>query len=153
MTQPIIWKGEGKRNLIVSWKMSYFHCPTPKYIFFRHLSSDLGCVVDLANMDKTLLCFFISLLVTLSPKIQIELQKKTCVGVISIPWLFAHSLLPWIQLDCDVLYLSQAANISAYHLRAEGGKLQNNRVALFSGHQDDVCRFTLTDTHLISAGG
>ncbi|KAI2657856.1 F-box/WD repeat-containing protein 4 [Labeo rohita] len=62
-------------------------------------------------------------------------------------------LLPWIQLDCDVLYLSQAANISAYHLRAEGGKLQNKRVALFSGHQEDVCRFTLTDTHLISAGG
>lgn len=142
-------KKEFKSKLeIVVLSLSY----TKIQIFFIHLSSDLGCVVDLANMDKTLLCFFISLLVTLSPKIQIELQNKR-VGVISIPWMFAHSLLPWIQLDCDVLYLSQAANISAYHLRAEGGKLQNNRVALFSGHQEDVCRFTLTDTHLISAGG
>ncbi|XP_052468927.1 F-box/WD repeat-containing protein 4 isoform X4 [Carassius gibelio] len=72
---------------------------------------------------EVLLKWKINLLVTLSPKIQIELQNK------------------------------RAANISAYHLRADGGKLQNRRVALFSGHQEDVCRFTLTDTHLISAGG
>ncbi|XP_073729404.1 F-box/WD repeat-containing protein 4 isoform X2 [Misgurnus anguillicaudatus] len=78
-------------------------------------------------------------------------SRGFCRKEILLKWKI--NLLPWIQLDCDVLYLSQAANISAYHLRAEGGKLQNNRVAFFSGHQEDVCRFILTDTHLISAGG
>lgn len=69
-------------------------------------------------------------------------------------FFFSHSLLPWLQLDGDVLYLSQAADIGAYHLRgAEGGKFQHNRVAVFSGHQEDVCRFTLTDAHVVSAGG
>lgn len=65
-----------------------------------------------------------------------------------------HSLLPWLQLDGDVLYLSQAADIAAYDLRgAERGRFQQKRVDVFSGHQEDVCRFTLTDAHLISAGG
>ncbi|XP_012695839.1 F-box/WD repeat-containing protein 4 isoform X2 [Clupea harengus] len=63
------------------------------------------------------------------------------------------NLLPWIQLDGDVLYLSQAADIGAYHLRPRRGRFQHSRFALFSGHQEDVCRFVLTDTHLISAGG
>uniref|UniRef100_A0A4W4DQJ5 F-box and WD repeat domain containing 4 n=1 Tax=Electrophorus electricus TaxID=8005 RepID=A0A4W4DQJ5_ELEEL len=63
------------------------------------------------------------------------------------------NLLPWIQLDGDVLYLSQASDIGAYHLRGpEGVKFQHNRVAMFSGHQEDVCRFALTDMHLVSAG-
>ncbi|XP_028843917.1 F-box/WD repeat-containing protein 4 isoform X1 [Denticeps clupeoides] len=61
-------------------------------------------------------------------------------------------LLPWLQLDRDVLYLSQAAEICAYHLRTGRGKFQRNRFAVFSGHHGDVCRFVLTDTHLISAG-
>ncbi|TRY88232.1 hypothetical protein DNTS_026915, partial [Danionella cerebrum] len=74
-----------------------------------------------------------------------------CRKEILLKW--KTNMLPWIELDHDVLYISQAANISAYHLRADGGKLLNSRVALFSGHQEDVCRFTLTDTHLISAGG
>ncbi|XP_056617463.1 F-box/WD repeat-containing protein 4 isoform X2 [Triplophysa dalaica] len=78
-------------------------------------------------------------------------SRGVCRTEVLLKWKI--NLLPWIQLDCDVLYLSQAANISAYHLRARGGKLQNNRVALFTGHQEDVCRFILTDTHLISAGG
>lgn len=78
-------------------------------------------------------------------------SRGFCRKEILLKWKI--NLLPWIQLDCDVLYLSQAANISAYHLRPEGGKLQNNRVAFFSGHREDVCRFILTDTHLISAGG
>ncbi|GAA6107453.1 F-box/WD repeat-containing protein 4 [Tachysurus ichikawai] len=64
------------------------------------------------------------------------------------------NLLPWLQLDGDVLYLSQAADIAAYDLRgAERGRFQQKRVDVFSGHQEDVCRFTLTDAHLISAGG
>ncbi|XP_062850877.1 F-box/WD repeat-containing protein 4 [Trichomycterus rosablanca] len=64
------------------------------------------------------------------------------------------NLLPWLQLDGDVLYLSQASDIGAYHLRrAEGRKFQHNRVAVFSGHQEDVCRFTVTDSYVVSAGG
>ncbi|XP_048864789.1 F-box/WD repeat-containing protein 4 isoform X2 [Brienomyrus brachyistius] len=62
------------------------------------------------------------------------------------------NLLPWIQLDRDVLYLSQAADIGAYHLRVEGGRIRRP-AAVYSGHREDVCRFVLTDTHLISAGG
>ena len=63
-----------------------------------------------------------------------------------------YSLLPWIQLDGDVLYLSQAADIGAYHLRPDTGKLQRSPMALFSGHLEDVCRFAVTDTHLVSGG-
>ncbi|MBN3297189.1 FBXW4 protein, partial [Amia calva] len=64
-----------------------------------------------------------------------------------------NNLLPWIQLDSGVLYLSQAADIRVYQLRADGGGLKRKPVAVFSGHQEDVCRFVLTDTHLVSAGG
>lgn len=64
------------------------------------------------------------------------------------------NLLPCLQLDGDILYLSQAADIGAYQLRRnDGGRFQNNRVAVFSGHREDVCRFSLTDAHLVSAGG
>nr|XP_006630872.1 PREDICTED: F-box/WD repeat-containing protein 4 isoform X1 [Lepisosteus oculatus] len=68
-----------------------------------------------------------------------------------LKWKF--NLLPWLQLDSSVLYLSQAADIGAYQLRADGGGLQRKPLAVFSGHQEDVCRFVLTDSHLISAGG
>ncbi|XP_015203068.2 F-box/WD repeat-containing protein 4 isoform X2 [Lepisosteus oculatus] len=68
-----------------------------------------------------------------------------------LKWKF--NLLPWLQLDSSVLYLSQAADIRAYQLRADGGGLQRKPLAVFSGHQEDVCRFVLTDSHLISAGG
>ncbi|XP_030627408.1 LOW QUALITY PROTEIN: F-box/WD repeat-containing protein 4 [Chanos chanos] len=78
-------------------------------------------------------------------------KKGDCRKDILLKWKI--NLLPWIQLDSDVLYLSQAADIGAYHLPAERGKFQYNRIAVYSGHQEDVCRFTLTDTHLISAGG
>ena len=62
-------------------------------------------------------------------------------------------LLPWLQLDGDALFLSQAAEIGAYHLRQDrGGRHTRNLVAVFSGHRGDVCRFTLTDSHLISGG-
>ncbi|XP_066535035.1 F-box/WD repeat-containing protein 4 [Hoplias malabaricus] len=85
-------------------------------------------------------------------KISHNWSHGICRKDILLKWKI--NLLPWIQLDGDVLYLSQAADIGAYHLRgAEGGKLQSNRLTVFSGHQEDVCRFTLTDTHLVSAGG
>lgn len=62
------------------------------------------------------------------------------------------NLLPWIQLSGDMLYLSQAADIAAYPLRQDRGKLLRSPLAVFSGHRDDVCRFAVTDTHLVSGG-
>ncbi|XP_036430165.1 F-box/WD repeat-containing protein 4 [Colossoma macropomum] len=85
-------------------------------------------------------------------KISQNWSRGVCRKDVLLKWKI--NLLPWIQLDDDVLYLSQAADIGAYHLRGpEGGRFQHNRLTVFSGHQEDVCRFTLTDTHLVSAGG
>ncbi|KAG5830936.1 hypothetical protein ANANG_G00298520 [Anguilla anguilla] len=63
------------------------------------------------------------------------------------------NLLPWMQLDGDVLYLSQAADIGVHYLRGGGGGPRRRSALLRTGHSQDVCRFVLTDTHLISAGG
>lgn len=107
--------------------------------FFKY---DCGCVM----MDIFIIHFITlkTLEAWLSYKCRSNIQ----------PLIFPHSLLPWLQLDGDVLYLSQAADIGAYDLRgAERGRFQHNRVDVFSGHQEDVCRFTLTDAHVISAGG
>ncbi|XP_010864775.1 F-box/WD repeat-containing protein 4 isoform X2 [Esox lucius] len=73
-----------------------------------------------------------------------------CRKEVMLKWRI--NLLPWIQLDGDVLYLSQAADIGVYHLRPDRGRLQRSPMALFSGHQEDVCRFAVTDTHLVSGG-
>uniref|UniRef100_A0A3B5M5K1 Secreted protein n=1 Tax=Xiphophorus couchianus TaxID=32473 RepID=A0A3B5M5K1_9TELE len=61
-------------------------------------------------------------------------------------------LLPWLQLDGNVLYLSQAAKIGAYSLSRDSRRLQRIPLENFSGHKGDVCRFVLTDSHLISGG-
>lgn len=85
-------------------------------------------------------------------KVSQNWSRGVCRKDVLLKWKI--NLLPWIQLDDDVLYLSQAADIGAYHLRgAEGGRFQHNRLGVFSGHEEDVCRFTLTDAHLVSAGG
>ncbi|XP_053839996.1 F-box/WD repeat-containing protein 4 isoform X4 [Vidua macroura] len=62
-------------------------------------------------------------------------------------------LMPWMELDGEYLYLSQAENIQAYHLCAEGTGLQRHPQAIFSGHQEDVCRFVLVNPHIVSGGG
>lgn len=67
--------------------------------------------------------------------------------------VFLPSLLPWMQLDGDMLYLSQAADIGVYPLRGGEGRPRGRPALLRTGHSQDVCRFVLTDTHLISAGG
>ncbi|XP_072533075.1 F-box/WD repeat-containing protein 4 [Salminus brasiliensis] len=85
-------------------------------------------------------------------KVSQNWSRGVCRKDVLLKWKI--NLLPWIQLDGDVLYLSQAADIGAYHLRgAKGGKFQHYKMAVFKGHEEDVCRFTLTDTHLVSAGG
>ncbi|XP_030807573.1 F-box/WD repeat-containing protein 4 isoform X3 [Camarhynchus parvulus] len=62
-------------------------------------------------------------------------------------------LMPWMELDGEYLYLSQAENIQAYQLCAEGTGLQRHPQAIFSGHQEDVCRFVLVNSHIVSGGG
>ncbi|XP_016892549.1 F-box/WD repeat-containing protein 4 [Cynoglossus semilaevis] len=72
----------------------------------------------------------------------------TCRRGILLRW--KTKLLPWLQLDGDLLFLSQAGDIGAY--RISSGRLQRNPVAIYSGHIGDVCHFALTDSHLISGG-
>lgn len=61
-------------------------------------------------------------------------------------------LLPWLQLDGNVLFLSQASDIGAYHLSQDSGRVQRKPFEIYSGHKGDVCHFALTDSHLISGG-
>ncbi|XP_075010992.1 F-box/WD repeat-containing protein 4 isoform X2 [Calonectris borealis] len=62
-------------------------------------------------------------------------------------------LMPWMELDGEYLYLSQAENIQAYRLCPDGTGLQRQPQAIFSGHQEDVCRFVLVNSHIVSGGG
>ncbi|XP_045912075.1 F-box/WD repeat-containing protein 4-like [Micropterus dolomieu] len=73
-----------------------------------------------------------------------------CKGAVPLKW--KTKLLPWLQLDWDTLFLSQAADIGAYHLWQDSGRLQRKPFEIYSGHKGDVCRFVLTDSHLISGG-
>ncbi|XP_030012194.1 F-box/WD repeat-containing protein 4 isoform X1 [Sphaeramia orbicularis] len=70
----------------------------------------------------------------------------------AIPLKWKLKLLPWLQLDGDVLFLSQAADIGAYRLRQDYGRILCRPFEIYSGHSGDVCRFVLTDAHLISSG-
>ncbi|XP_058841242.1 F-box/WD repeat-containing protein 4 isoform X1 [Acipenser ruthenus] len=83
-------------------------------------------------------------------KISQNWRRGRCRKEAVLKW--KNNLLPWIQLDGGVLYLSQAADIRAYQLRTDGGGLQRKPVAVYSGHREDVCRFIMTESHLISAG-
>ncbi|XP_014380241.2 F-box/WD repeat-containing protein 4 [Alligator sinensis] len=64
-----------------------------------------------------------------------------------------RNLMPWMQLDGECLYLSQAEDIRAYRLRPDRAGIQRHPHAIFSGHQEDVCRFVLADSHIVSGGG
>ncbi|XP_056903897.1 F-box/WD repeat-containing protein 4 [Takifugu flavidus] len=68
------------------------------------------------------------------------------------PLKWKTKLLPWLQLDGDTLFLSQAGEIGAYHLRQASSKFSRKPKETYSGHKGDVCRFSLTDSHLISGG-
>ncbi|XP_039996006.1 F-box/WD repeat-containing protein 4 isoform X3 [Xiphias gladius] len=87
-------------------------------------------------------------------KERVKIAQNWCDGVckraILLKW--KTKLLPWLQLDGDVLFLSQAAEIGAYHLRKDSGRLQRKPFEIYSGHTGDVCHFVLTDSHLISGG-
>ncbi|CAM4584670.1 unnamed protein product [Lepidochelys olivacea] len=62
-------------------------------------------------------------------------------------------LMPWMHLDGEYLYLSQAEDIRAYRFRPDSAGLQRHPQAIFSGHQEDVCRFVLASSHIVSGGG
>ncbi|KAM4591529.1 F-box/WD repeat-containing protein 4 isoform 2-T2 [Odontesthes bonariensis] len=70
----------------------------------------------------------------------------------SIPLKWKIKLLPWLQLDGDILFLSQASSIGAYHLHQESRRFQRSPFEIYSGHKGDVCRFVPTVSHLISGG-
>ncbi|CAJ0964325.1 unnamed protein product, partial [Ranitomeya imitator] len=61
--------------------------------------------------------------------------------------------MPWLQLDGNVLYFTQAEEIRAHQLHTNGGRLHKRPFAMFLGHQEDVCRFVISDSHIISGGG
>ncbi|KAM9809924.1 F-box/WD repeat-containing protein 4 isoform X3 [Syngnathus typhle] len=80
--------------------------------------------------------------------------KKIAKGLLNtgITRYWTDILLPWLQLDGDTLFLSQAGEIQAYPLRQDFKKIWRKPIKIYSGHRADVCRFVLTDTHLISGG-
>ncbi|XP_058528077.1 F-box/WD repeat-containing protein 4 isoform X2 [Ochotona princeps] len=61
--------------------------------------------------------------------------------------------MPWMQLEDDSLYVSQANFILAYQFRPDGASLNRRPLGVFAGHDEDVCHFVLADSHIISAGG
>ncbi|XP_020822742.1 F-box/WD repeat-containing protein 4 isoform X4 [Phascolarctos cinereus] len=64
-----------------------------------------------------------------------------------------RNLMPWMQLEGGCLYLSQAEDIHAYQLCPDGSSLRRRPLAIFSGHEEDVCRFVLASSHVVSGGG
>ncbi|XP_075072381.1 F-box/WD repeat-containing protein 4 isoform X2 [Mixophyes fleayi] len=64
-----------------------------------------------------------------------------------------RNLMPWLQVDGNLLYLTQAEEIRAYQLHPDGSGLHRRPYAVFLGHQEDVCRFVVTNSHIISGGG
>ncbi|CAN9500141.1 unnamed protein product [Ophioblennius macclurei] len=73
-----------------------------------------------------------------------------CRREILLKW--KTKLLPWLQLDTDTLFVSQAADIRVHRIRRESGRLQQRHFHNYSGHQGDVCRFVCTQSHIISGG-
>ncbi|KAK6328770.1 hypothetical protein J4Q44_G00007480 [Coregonus suidteri] len=78
-----------------------------------------------------------------------------CRKEVMLKWRI--NLLPWIHLDGDVLYLSQAADIGVYYLRPDRERLQRSPLALFSGHQEDEewvpCRVIKQDVNCLDCIG
>ncbi|KAM5271825.1 F-box/WD repeat-containing protein 4 [Ctenodactylus gundi] len=61
--------------------------------------------------------------------------------------------MPWMQLEDNSLYISQANFILAYQFRPDGASLNRRPLGVFAGHDEDVCHFVLANSHIISAGG
>ncbi|XP_063100422.1 F-box/WD repeat-containing protein 4 isoform X2 [Cavia porcellus] len=63
------------------------------------------------------------------------------------------SQMPWMQLEDNSLYISQANFILAYQFRPDGASLNHRPLGVFAGHDEDVCHFVLANSHIVSAGG
>ncbi|XP_053439021.1 F-box/WD repeat-containing protein 4 isoform X1 [Nycticebus coucang] len=63
------------------------------------------------------------------------------------------SQMPWMVLEDDSLYISQANFILAYQFHPDGASLNRRPLGVFAGHDEDVCHFVLANSHIISAGG
>ncbi|XP_055447516.1 F-box/WD repeat-containing protein 4 [Psammomys obesus] len=63
------------------------------------------------------------------------------------------SQMPWMQLEDGSLYISQANFILAYQFRPDGASLNRRPFRVFAGHDEDVCHFVLSNSHIVSAGG
>ncbi|XP_077352389.1 F-box/WD repeat-containing protein 4 isoform X7 [Festucalex cinctus] len=87
-------------------------------------------------------------------KDRVKIAQNWCDGVCkrTTPLKWKTKLLPWLQLDGNTLFLSQAAEIKAYPLHQDGKKIRQNPIKIYSGHKADVCRFVLSDSSLISGG-
>ncbi|XP_057704234.1 F-box/WD repeat-containing protein 4 isoform X1 [Corythoichthys intestinalis] len=87
-------------------------------------------------------------------KDRVKISQNWCNGVCKRDTLlkWKTKLLPWLQLDGDTLFLSQAGEIRAYSLQQDRRRARHNPIKIYSGHQADVCRFVLNDSHLISGG-
>ncbi|KAK7901146.1 hypothetical protein WMY93_017915 [Mugilogobius chulae] len=94
----------------------------------------------------------------LYPKIPLKLRVRTaqnwssglCTKHIPIRW--RKNLLPWLQMDGNILFLSHAAEIRAHSVNQNGKKILSQPFKIYSGHNGDVCRFVLNDSYLISSG-
>ncbi|XP_077801473.1 F-box/WD repeat-containing protein 4 isoform X5 [Macaca mulatta] len=74
-----------------------------------------------------------------------------CREAILLKWRCRQ--MPWMQLEDDSLYISQANFILAYQFRPDGASLNRRPLGVFAGHDEDVCHFVLANSHIISAGG
>nr|XP_037865413.1 F-box/WD repeat-containing protein 4 isoform X2 [Chlorocebus sabaeus] len=74
-----------------------------------------------------------------------------CREAILLKW--RCSQMPWMQLEDNSLYISQANFILAYQFRPDGASLNRRPLGVFAGHDEDVCHFVLANSHIISAGG
>ncbi|XP_077679450.1 F-box/WD repeat-containing protein 4 isoform X2 [Eretmochelys imbricata] len=84
-------------------------------------------------------------------KVSQNWRRGRCRRETLLKW--KRNLMPWMHLDGEYLYLSQAEDIRAYRFRPDSAGLQRHPQAIFSGHQEDVCRFVLASSHIVSGGG
>ncbi|XP_072883167.1 F-box/WD repeat-containing protein 4 isoform X2 [Hemitrygon akajei] len=84
-------------------------------------------------------------------KVSQNWKHGRCRQEVTLRW--KCNLLPWLQLDKQWLYLSQASDIRAYPLSRNAIGLHRHPAAVYTGHQDDVCRFVVNEPHVVSGGG
>uniref|UniRef100_A0A4W3JNJ5 F-box and WD repeat domain containing 4 n=1 Tax=Callorhinchus milii TaxID=7868 RepID=A0A4W3JNJ5_CALMI len=84
-------------------------------------------------------------------KVSQNWKRGRCRREVLLKW--KYNLLPWLELNDCSLYLSHAADIRAYRLPTASGTFQRRPLSVYSGHQDDVCRFVLNQSLVISGGG